>query len=74
MTNGRRIRDWRQRAGLRQEDVADSLGISQATISALERDDIALTVDRARRIADLCGVSPSEWGALRDLAQDEPAA
>ncbi len=64
MSVGEQIREWRVRVDLSQDDLAQRLGVTQGLISQLERGAVKLTVERARDIAGVCGVSPSEWQSL----------
>lgn len=52
------LRAWRKGAGLRQEDVAAKLGISQSTVSAAERGTYSATL--LERLVDLYSPSPRE--------------
>lgn len=40
-----RIRELRNEKGLRQEDLAEMINVSQQTVSRLEKGEIALTAD-----------------------------
>lgn len=56
-TIGRRLRDARQAAGLRQADVARELGMTQTRIARLELGRRRLLYVEALAFADLYGVS-----------------
>lgn len=49
-------REARIAAGLSQEALAKRLGVSQRTVSTWETGRVALTVRRAKRVADILGV------------------
>ena len=65
MTEARlHLREWRERAGITQGDVAKALGVRQATVSDLERG-VARTVKLAHltKLARLFRCEP--WELLR---------
>ena len=49
------IKQLRKQAGLRQEDMAQALGVSRQTIIAIENDKYNPTLELAMRIARLLG-------------------
>jgi HTH-type transcriptional regulator / antitoxin HipB len=51
---GERIRALRQAKGLRQDELADRIGVTRMTISRLERGE-AVSVDTALRALSECG-------------------
>jgi HTH-type transcriptional regulator/antitoxin HipB len=51
---GARLRALRQAKGLRQEELADRIGVTRMTISRLERGE-AVSVDTALRALSECG-------------------
>jgi transcriptional regulator with XRE-family HTH domain len=51
---GERIRAVRRAKGLRQDDLADRIGVTRMTISRLERGE-AVSVDTALRALSECG-------------------
>lgn len=57
---GSRIKQARERAGVRQAELAYVLGVSPREVSLFESGKADVTVDRAYMIADLLHV-PSEW-------------
>lgn len=57
-SDGRLVRATRERSGLSLRAVAHAIGVSPATLSAVERGRTPLTVDRLHRIADAIGVPP----------------
>jgi len=57
---GRLVRSRREAAGVSLRQLAARLGVSPATLSAIERGRTQVTVDRLRRIAELLGTPPEE--------------
>jgi transcriptional regulator with XRE-family HTH domain len=51
---GARLRALRQAKGLRQEELADRIGVTRMTVSRLERGE-AVSVDTALRALSECG-------------------
>ncbi len=54
------LRRYRDNAGLSQQELADSIGVSKGFISALEGGRSVPNLDRLVQIADALQVSPSE--------------
>ena len=54
---GKRIFDARTAKGLSQAQVADDLGVTQASYGAWERDPVALRPEQVERLSKLLGVS-----------------
>ncbi|WP_367914604.1 helix-turn-helix domain-containing protein [Leadbetterella sp. DM7] len=63
---GAKIRMIREMRGLSQENVADSLNISQSTYSLYESNKIAVTTDMLDKIAKVLDVNPA------DLVNQQP--
>ncbi|MBX2974156.1 MAG: helix-turn-helix transcriptional regulator [Flavobacteriales bacterium] len=61
-----KIRHLREQKKLRDEDMAERLGISQSTYSRLEKGDIKMDVERLQKIADVLEVP------VEDLLRSEP--
>lgn len=61
----------RQRAGLRQQDVADKLGVSLMTYGSWERGTRAISFEQACALADLFSCSLDDL-AGRDFSPDGP--
>lgn len=53
-------------ARLTQSDLADRLGVSRSTISALLRERGSVTPDLAHRLARLFGTTPEFWLRLQE--------
>lgn len=73
MHPSRRIRKWREEAGMTQAELCGLLGISQTMLSGFENGRHRITLDLARSVAAHCGASDEEWAALR-LGQPAQAA
>lgn len=57
MTLGQKITQIRKEKKLSQVDVATAVGVSRDAISKYERDDIIPSVENAKKIAQVLGVS-----------------
>lgn len=55
-----RLRELRGRAGLKQEELADQVGISQQQLSKIENGRAPMTLEQARRIAAILGISATD--------------
>lgn len=53
------VRDLRQRRGYDQEDMADALGIAQASLSRLENGRSAFSLEHLKLVGRELGASPS---------------
>ncbi len=53
-----RIRYFRERAAVSQQELADRIHTSKVTISSLEKGKMQLTLDYMRRIAKVFGITP----------------
>jgi putative transcriptional regulator len=60
------IRNLRKEKGLRQEDVANLVGVTRQTIIAIENDKYNPTLELAMRLARLLGVTVEEVFILDD--------
>ena len=67
------LRLWRERAGLRQVEAAQHLGVCQTTISSWEKGRTSIDWRSLRLLADLYGVSAQELGGAL-LGRDQAAA
>ncbi len=68
MSIGNKVRNFRQRAGLSQADLAERIGLTQSAVSKIERDRRAMTLEVAAKIAKACQVADDDWAALRTVA------
>ena len=57
---GAKIREYREKQGLSQKELAEALGIDQSAVSNWERGISEPTAFNIRRLADLFGVSPGD--------------
>lgn len=73
-SQGDRLRAWRERAGLTQQQLADALGTGPAAISRLERDIHSPTVANLCRIAEALGVDARDLLVCPDEAEPAGAA
>jgi transcriptional regulator with XRE-family HTH domain len=62
----RKIRRWRQLAPMTQAELAEAVGVTQATLSHYENGKRDVSVATLLRIADVLGVS------LQDLTESAP--
>ena len=62
-----KIKTMRERAGLRQGQIADYLGVTQTFISKVETGERNLTVDQLERLVNLYGYS---LAAFEGMEQD----
>lgn len=60
------IKQLRKQAGMRQEDLANALGVSRQTIIAIENDKYNPTLELAMKIARLLGLHVDEIFFLDD--------
>lgn len=69
-----RIREFRKARGLKQNDLADPLGIDVTQISRMERGNASISVDRLQQIATILKVAPSDLlSATAELPEPQPA-
>lgn len=64
----KRLREYRQEAGLTQEELGNLVGYHQSEISRIERGEHTITVDRLLRLADVLGVKASALLGEREAA------
>ena len=65
------LKAFRKNAGLTQADVALRLGVTQQTVSALERNAEAVSAERLMRLLNILGV---EWVLrARSASQSDPS-
>ncbi len=62
------IKQLRKKAGLRQEDIANALGVSRQTIIAIENNKYNPTLELAMKIAKLLGRSVEDIFFLEESA------
>jgi transcriptional regulator with XRE-family HTH domain len=72
MQGGQLIREARRRAGMRQRDLAERLGVSQPVVARWERDRGSVTLANLTRILRACGywldvrLAPIDDGSAHD--------
>ena len=64
----KRLREYRQDAGLTQEELGNLVGYHQSEISRIERGEHTITVDRLLQLAEVLGVKASELLGEREAA------
>lgn len=55
-----KIREYRERRGMTQKELAEALGVDQSAVSNWERGISEPTAFNIRRISDILGVSPGD--------------
>lgn len=64
-----KLRGMREKAGLRQDQIADFLGVTQTYISKVETGERNLTVDQLEKIVNLYGYSLEAFVNMEQDAQ-----
>jgi transcriptional regulator with XRE-family HTH domain len=64
----KRLREYRQEAGLTQGELGQLVGYHQSEISRIERGEHTITVDRLLKLAEVLGVRAA------DLLDEQEAA
>ena len=59
VTPGESVKPLRELQGMSQKDLASESGVSQSTISAIERNRISLDVERAQQLARVLKCHPA---------------
>jgi transcriptional regulator with XRE-family HTH domain len=67
---GRRLKDLRERAGLRREEAAKLLRVAPATIRRMETAEVALKIPYVQVLLTAYGVGPEEAEAFGRLAEE----
>ena len=70
-TTGQRIRMARERAGMKQRDLADKLGVSYVNVSQWERDTRNPKYSTLQKISDAVGISVTFLLGLESTPSDE---
>lgn len=71
---GRILVNLRKNGGIGQDELAEAIGITQSTLSRVERGESALTVDQLAKAARKLGIKASKILDLADDAVDEISA
>ena len=61
-----KLKMMREKAGLRQEQIADYLGVTQTFISKVETGERNLTVDQLESVVNLYGYSLAEFADTKE--------
>src|SRR5205823_5230 len=77
LTPGRSLRIARELQGVTQAELAEMTGISQPAVSALERDEEQMGIDRAKKLARALRVHPAvlafpDWDVVRETRRAPP--
>ena len=71
---GSHIRLWRDLKGIKQQELANTIGITSAALSQIENDLAEITLHRMEDIADALGVNPEQLLAgPQQLLMDQQA-
>lgn len=70
--SGARVRAARAAAGLRLSEVAGALGVTSQAVSKIEAGVMRLSIERARRLAPLLGVSAAHLLCVDDYEYRGP--
>lgn len=60
------IRELRKKLGMRQEDIATTLGVTRQTINAIENEKYNPTLELAMKLAELLNTSVEELFILHN--------
>ncbi len=63
-----KLKTMREKAGLRQDQIADYLGVTQTFISKVENGERNLTVDQLESLVNLYGYSLASFTAMEEVA------
>src|SRR5580765_5216190 len=74
LTPGRSLRIARELQGITQAELAEMTGISQPAVSALERDEEQMGIERAKKLARALRVHPAvlafpDWDVVREASR-----
>jgi DNA-binding XRE family transcriptional regulator len=61
MSAGQLLRQWRETRDIDQRTLARELGVTQSTISLIERDQLMPGLVLSVKIEQLTGIAPREW-------------
>ncbi len=65
--SSRRVRDARLQVGLSQQELGKIVGRSKQWISELERGNVKLSYDMARKISEACKVPMDYFAVVQEL-------
>jgi len=66
-----KLKEWREKAGLTQEELANALGVRQSQISKIENGKVYVSVQRLITIRDILNEAGADC-TLDDLAEMVP--
>ena len=66
-----RLKEYRARLGVNQQEMGRLVGVSRQTISQIERGDYSLSVTLALKLAKLCQVSVEDIFSYEEDARNE---
>lgn len=66
-----RLKEYRARLGVNQQEMGALVGVSRQTISQIERGDYSPSVTLALKIARVCSVSVEDIFIYQEEAHDE---
>lgn len=71
VAEGNYLKQWRKKAALTQEELAEKVGTTKAVISLLESEGRPLSAKWLRKLADALGTTP---GRILDINPEEASA
>ena len=66
-----RLKEYRARLGVNQQEMGALVGVSRQTISQIERGDYSPSVTLALKLAKICGVAVEDIFTYQEEEQDE---
>lgn len=69
-----RVKEYRMRAGLTQQQLADRVHVSSRTIISIEKEQYSPSLMLAYRMAEIFGVSVEELCCLKENREQEDRA
>ena len=66
-----RLKEYRARLGVNQQEMGRLAGVSRQTISQIERGDYSPSVTLALKLAKICGVAVAEIFSYEEDERDE---
>lgn len=69
-----RVKEFRMRAGLTQQQLADRVHVSSRTIISIEKEQYSPSLMQAYRMAEVFGVSVEEFCCLKENREQEDQA
>ena len=66
-----RLKEYRARLGVNQQEMGALVGVSRQTISQIERGDYSPSVTLALKLAKICGVAVEDIFTYQEEERDE---